>query len=53
MLQSVGIFAVSVSGHASLPSLRTAMRKPAQFPRVLTLTFSVLLAFYASVAAAG
>ena len=28
ILQSVGIFAVSVSGHSSLPVLRTSMRQP-------------------------
>ena len=53
MLQSVGIFAVSVSGHSTLPSLRAAMRKPALFPRVLTITFSVMMVFYMALAAAG
>ncbi|GAB4818922.1 hypothetical protein N2152v2_005968 [Parachlorella kessleri] len=51
--QSVGIFAVSVSGHSTLPSLRAAMRKPALFPRVLTITFSVMMVFYMALAAAG
>ena len=53
ILQAVGIFAMSHSGHNTLPSLRAAMAAPAQFPRVLTTTFAVMLAAYAALASAG
>lgn len=53
ILQSVGIIAVSVSGHSTLPSLRAAMQRPSRFPRVLNTTFGTMLLVYSALAAAG
>ncbi|KAL4428159.1 hypothetical protein ABPG75_002248 [Micractinium tetrahymenae] len=53
VLQSIGIFALSCSAHTTLPALRSAMRKPSEFPAALSISFSVMLACYSSLAAAG
>eukprot|EP00891_Asterochloris_glomerata_P009030 jgi/Astpho2/9030/fgenesh1_pg.00133_%23_58_t len=42
IIQAFGIFAVSVSGHSSLPVLRNSMAKPQDFSRVLALAFSAM-----------
>ena len=52
-LKAVGVFAMSCSGHSTLPSLRNGMRTPARFPAVLTAAFSMLAGAYALVAGAG
>ena len=52
-MQSIGIFAVSMSGHSCLPALRTAMKRPDHFPRALAAAFSIIAAAYAMVAAVG
>jgi amino acid permease len=44
ILQSVGIFAVSVSGHSSLPVLRTSMRQPrVRYPHDIQMSPSMPL----------
>lgn len=53
VMQSVGIFAVSMSGHSCLPALRSAMKRPDHFPRALAAAFSIIAAAYAMVAAVG
>lgn len=53
VLQSVGIFALSVSGHSALPALRAVMAQPRHFPTALTASFSLVLLIYISVAAVG
>lgn len=53
IMQSVGIFAVSMSGHSCLPALRTAMKRPDHFPQALAAAFSIIAAAYAVVAAVG
>lgn len=53
VLQGFGIFAVSVSGHSSLPAIRSSMAQPHHFGSVLSLSFAVMLLVYSSVAAFG
>lgn len=53
VLQGFGIFAVSVSGHSSLPAIRSSMARPHLFGSVLNLSFAVMLLVYSSVAAFG
>ena len=53
ILQSTGIFCLSVSGHSTLPALRSAMACPQRFPTALKLAFTVLLTVYALVAGTG
>ncbi|KAG7673508.1 hypothetical protein Ndes2526B_g03042 [Nannochloris sp. 'desiccata'] len=53
LLQSVGIFAVSMSGHSSLPSIRSKMQHPRRFPRALGASFAIMAGVYAVVASAG
>lgn len=49
----MGIFACSVSGHSTFPALRASMHAPSQFPRVIWLSFSSMMAIYCTVAAVG
>lgn len=51
--RSLGIFAVSVSGHSSLPALRASMADPSLFPSVLTASFSAMGFLYGGVALSG
>ncbi|KAL4447326.1 hypothetical protein ABPG77_007359 [Micractinium sp. CCAP 211/92] len=53
IIQAVGIFALSATAHSTLPALRTAMRKPSQFPLAIGSAFSVMLAGYTTLAAVG
>lgn len=53
IIQACGIFAVSVSGHSSLPVLRNSMATPQDFDTVLNISFSLMLGVYAAVAALG
>ncbi len=43
IIQAFGIFAVSVSGHSSLPSVRSSMAQPHLFGRVLNLAFLAMV----------
>lgn len=53
LAQAVGIFAVSLSGHTTLPALRAGMSRPSQFPAVLRAAFGVMALTYGGVGAAG
>lgn len=53
IIQAVGIFALSATAHSTLPALRTAMRKPAQFPLAISSAFTAMLAGYTTLAAVG
>lgn len=53
VLQGFGIFAVSVSGHSSLPAIRSSMAQPQLFGSVLSVSFGVMFIVYSSVAAFG
>jgi solute carrier family 32 (vesicular inhibitory amino acid transporter) len=53
LIRSLGIFAVSVSGHSSLPALRASMADPSLFPAVLNTSFAAMAALYGGVAVAG
>lgn len=53
LLQGAGIFAVSLSGHSSLPAIRSSMAEPQQFGRVLSLSFGTMFLVYSTVAASG
>ncbi|KAL3142963.1 hypothetical protein ABBQ38_003248 [Trebouxia sp. C0009 RCD-2024] len=53
IIQACGIFAMSVSGHSSLPVLRNSMAKPQEFDSVLNVSFSLMLGVYGTVAALG
>jgi vesicular inhibitory amino acid transporter len=53
MLQSIGIFAVSMSGHASLPGIRSKMQSPRKFSYALGASFGIMAGVYGVVAAAG
>ncbi|KFM27547.1 Vacuolar amino acid transporter 1 [Auxenochlorella protothecoides] len=51
--QAVGIFAVSLSGHSTLPALRAGMAAPSRFPALLTAAFCVMALLYGTVGAMG
>lgn len=53
ILQSIGIFSLGMSGHSSLPGVRSAMRDPSRFPLAVCIAFGIMAALYSSVAAAG
>lgn len=53
MLQSLGIFAVSMSGHSTLPALRVGMQQPTKFLKAFIGAFITMIAIYASVATSG
>ncbi|CAI7882872.1 unnamed protein product [Closterium sp. NIES-54] len=45
---AAGIFMVSLSGHAGLPSLRRSMRTPQHFDQCIIVTFSSMFLLYAT-----
>lgn len=51
--QAVGILAVSLSGHSSLPALRAGMARPSRFPALFTACFGAMAGLYCVVGAAG
>ncbi|KAK9806857.1 hypothetical protein WJX72_005136 [[Myrmecia] bisecta] len=53
IFQSVGIFAVSVSGHSSLPVLRSSMKNRQDFDIVLNLAFGSMFIVYGLVSSCG
>ena len=53
IIQATGIFAVSVSGHSSLPAIRNSMAEPRRFGTVLNLAFSAMALIYGAVACLG
>ncbi|CAL8462945.1 g2479 [Coccomyxa elongata] len=53
IFESMGIFAVSVSGHSSLPVLRNSMKQPRAFDKVINLAFTAMLIIYGIVAGLG
>ncbi|EIE27286.1 hypothetical protein COCSUDRAFT_45803 [Coccomyxa subellipsoidea C-169] len=53
IFESMGIFAVSVSGHSSLPVLRNSMKQPQAFDKVINFAFTAMLIIYAIVAGLG
>lgn len=52
-LQALGIFAVSFSGHSTLPSIRSNMSDPGQIRKAISYAFATMLALYLSVAICG
>eukprot|EP00850_Spirogloea_muscicola_P001561 SM000006S19326 [mRNA] locus=s6:2563:5686:- [translate_table: standard] len=44
---SAGIFIISLSGHAGLPSLRRSMKQPEKFERCINVSFAAMLFLYA------
>ncbi|CAL5228951.1 g12183 [Coccomyxa viridis] len=53
IFESIGIFAVSVSGHSSLPVLRNSMKRPQAFDSVINWAFTAMLVIYGAVAGLG
>lgn len=53
VISAAGIFAVSVSGHSSLPALRNSMARASDFDAVLNFSFLAMLSIYGSVAGIG
>mmetsp|Transcript_13585 Transcript_13585/g.41061 ORF Transcript_13585/g.41061 Transcript_13585/m.41061 type:complete len:381 (+) Transcript_13585:378-1520(+) len=53
IFQAFGIFAVSVSGHSSLPAIRSSMAHPQQFGGVLRFSFVVMTIIYGCVCGLG
>jgi Transmembrane amino acid transporter protein len=53
IVPAFGIFAVSVSGHSSLPAIRASMAKPHDFGRVLNLAFVAMAVIYSATAGFG
>jgi len=53
MIQAAGIFAVSVSGHSSLPAIRNSMAQPQRFGTVLSASFTAMAVLYGAVACLG
>lgn len=52
-LQALGIFAVSFSGHSTLPSIRSDMNDPGQIKKAISYAFAIMLTLYSSVAICG
>jgi len=50
---SIGIFMLSLSGHAALPQIYREMSKPAQFNRMLDISFIIMFLVYAITGSAG
>ena len=50
---SLGIFMVSLAGHACLPSIYAQMRNPEDFDTMLDYSFAVMLTVYTTIAVAG
>eukprot|EP00271_Cylindrocystis_brebissonii_P005064 TRINITY_DN17004_c0_g1_i1.p1 TRINITY_DN17004_c0_g1~~TRINITY_DN17004_c0_g1_i1.p1 ORF type:complete len:504 (+),score=52.01 TRINITY_DN17004_c0_g1_i1:183-1694(+) len=48
---AAGIFIVSLSGHAGLPSLRRSMQRPQNFESCINATFFIMFCLYASMGA--
>jgi vesicular inhibitory amino acid transporter len=53
LARSLGIFSVAVSGHSSLPALRSSLADPSLFPRVLDGAFLAMGLAYGATAATG
>jgi amino acid permease len=53
VLQSIGIYAVSMSGHSSLPGIRSKMKSPHKFSYALGASFAIMALVYSVVASAG
>mmetsp|Transcript_30222 Transcript_30222/g.85368 ORF Transcript_30222/g.85368 Transcript_30222/m.85368 type:complete len:230 (-) Transcript_30222:1366-2055(-) len=53
LIRSIGIFALSMAGHAALPSIRNSMGKPHRFHFVISAAFGVMLGFNLIVSCAG
>mmetsp|Transcript_32242 Transcript_32242/g.91443 ORF Transcript_32242/g.91443 Transcript_32242/m.91443 type:complete len:504 (+) Transcript_32242:419-1930(+) len=51
--RSVGIFALSMTGHSALPSFRNSMHNPGRFHVVLNTAFAIMLCFNAVVSCVG
>ena len=49
----LGIFILSMAGHAALPGVYAQMRRPEDFNRMLDVSFFVIFLVYAVVAACG
>ncbi|KAK9821002.1 hypothetical protein WJX74_000120 [Apatococcus lobatus] len=52
-LPAFGIFAAAVSGHSSLPALRSSMHSQQDFPKVVASSFSLMALFYGMICALG
>lgn len=50
---STGIFAMSLSGHAALPAMRSSMANPVDFDKVVAMAFTAMFATYAVIGGAG
>ncbi|KAK9825697.1 hypothetical protein WJX81_006348 [Elliptochloris bilobata] len=53
ILEAFGIFAISVSGHTSLPVLRNSMKNPKDFNKVIYASFAAMAMVYGLVAGLG
>ena len=53
IVPAFGIFAVSVSGHSSLPAIRASMARPHDFGRVLNVAFIAMAVIYSATAGFG
>lgn len=53
LLRALGLFSMALSGHSTLPALRSAMRRPQTFPVTLVTGFTVMAAAYAIAAGTG
>lgn len=53
LLQSIGIFAVSMSGHTTLPAVRKAMLRPERFQTSVAGAFAIMVTLYAVVGGFG
>lgn len=53
ILRAMGLFSMALSGHSTLPALRTAMRRPQSFSTMLVIGFSVMACAYAVAAGTG
>ena len=50
---SVGIYILSLAGHAALPSVYASMAQPSQYNRALDLSFGLMFAIYVTEAVCG
>lgn len=53
VVKAVGLFACSVSGHSTFPSVRATLADPQRFHQVIYNSFTIMLLSYGAIAAVG
>lgn len=53
ILQSMGIFSLSLAGHSTLPTVRESMKRPEDFGKAISIAYVLMSTLYVSVAVCG